>query len=92
MNFELLQEHTFKSKDSLRLERLGILRKSKAGENDLKANRRYDLYLLTAHSAVLPSSPLLYASMYLHDLRANLRMVAIGTLLRVLRTSSNKSA
>src|SRR2546423_13438771 len=27
-------------------------------------NRRCDLYLLTAHSAVLPSNPLLYASIY----------------------------
>ncbi|CAI2193126.1 1751_t:CDS:2 [Funneliformis geosporum] len=75
MNFELLQEHNFKSKDSLRLERLEILRKSKAGENDLKANQWCDLYLLMAYSAVLPSSSLLYASMYLHDLRANLRML-----------------
>src|SRR5437899_1546168 len=53
--------------------------------------RRWDLYLLTAHSATLPSNPLSYASIYLHDLRENLRTVVIGTLLRTSGIFLNKS-
>src|SRR5947209_918027 len=54
--------------------------------------RRWDLNLFTAHSAALPSKPLSYASMYLHDLRANLRIIVTGTLTRVSGTFLNKSA
>src|SRR2546421_11368592 len=58
----------------------------------VSGKRRCDLNLLTAHSAVLPSNPLLYASIYLHDLRANLRIVVTGTIMRASGTCFNKSA